>query len=72
MYWQTAKMMFNIMYGVLYKKEVSVMKDYLVQFLLDGRKTEETVRAQNNIDAKRNIMARYDGHRVNILTVTPV
>lgn len=47
------------------------MRDYLVSFLLDGRRTEEIVRAISGADAKRIIQARYSGHKVTIQTALP-
>ncbi|MBO5571553.1 MAG: hypothetical protein J5926_02420 [Ruminococcus sp.] len=48
------------------------MRDYLVTFLVNGRRTEQTVRAQSQIDARKLIEAQYAGQRISFMGVKPL
>ena len=47
------------------------MRDYLVKFSVDGRRTEQIVKARSVTDAKRLIEAQYAGCKIHFHTVIP-
>jgi hypothetical protein len=50
------------------KKEATIVNTYYLTFTLNGVRTEETVRARSMTEAKRLILDRYRGYRVNFIS----
>ena len=44
------------------------MNTYYLTFTVNGKRTEQTVRARSMMDAKRLILAQYSGCRVNFIS----
>lgn len=44
------------------------MNTYYLTFTLNGTRTEETVRARSMTEAKRLILVKYRGYRVNFIS----
>ena len=45
------------------------MREFIVRFMVDGKTLETRISASSASDAKRAVMAQYNGRRVVILNV---
>ncbi len=52
--------------------EFESLQTYIVKFKLNGKTTEETVRANSSSQAREIIKDRYDGKNIQIISVRKV